>query len=102
MEDCEYGRGENVARNTFLLQDGYERGLVQHFFTWEEISELLSGFRVFDVECHDERFPSSFGIDKSFVQSTTGFKGHIDSSNLNLDLRYSRWHIAAEKAVTNS
>jgi SAM-dependent methyltransferase len=96
-EDCEYGRGKRVARNTFTLQTGYEKGLVQHFYNWEEASELLRRFKLFDVECHDERFPSSFGIDKAYQQSSKGVKGRIDLSSLDLDMKYSRWHIAAEK-----
>jgi SAM-dependent methyltransferase len=96
-EDCEYGRGERVARNTFVLQKGYEKGLVQHFYSLAEVSGLLRRFKLFDIECHDERFPSSFGIDKAYRQSSRGFKGRIDLSNLDLHMKYSRWHVAAER-----
>jgi SAM-dependent methyltransferase len=95
--DCEYGRGQKVATNTFILKEGYEKGLVQHFYSWEDVANLLGRFRIFDIECHDERFPSSFGIDKAFLQSSRGLKGPIDDSAPNLDLKYSRWHVAAER-----
>lgn len=102
VEDCEYGRGEKVGHNTFILEKGYERGLAQHFFTREEVSELLGRFRLFDIECHDERFPSSFGVDKAYLQTSKGLKGHVDLSSLDLNMKYSRWHIAAEKVRMNS
>jgi SAM-dependent methyltransferase len=98
-EDSECGRGREVDRNTFILQEGYEKGIVQHFFDLGEIEQLLDGFRIFDIECHEERFPDVFTVDKSFLQSSKGEKKFIDlSQRVNLGLKYSRWHIAAEKA----
>ncbi|MGA2461294.1 MAG: class I SAM-dependent methyltransferase [Candidatus Bathyarchaeia archaeon] len=96
-EDCEYGRGEKTERNTFVLQEGYEKGLIQHFYDLQDLSELLKGFRVLDIECHEESFPRSFSVDKAFLQSSRGFGGQVDLSNLGSFLKYSRWHIAAEK-----
>lgn len=97
-EDSECGRGEKVANNTFVLQEGYEKGIIQHFFDWEEIKELFKGFNIFDVELHEERFPETFTIDKAFIQSSRGERRFIDlSKSVDLNLKYSRWHIAAEK-----
>ena len=87
-----------VGHNTFVLQKGYEKGIIQHFFGLEEIKELLKGFKIFDIKLHEERFPSIYTVDKAFLQSSKGVKKYIDLSRpINMDLKYSRWHIAAEK-----
>jgi len=97
-EDSECGRGEEVAKNTFVLKEGYEKGLIQHYFNPKEINELFKGFRVFDLELYEERFPDLFTIDKSFLQSSRGIKKDIDLTKpLKMNLKYSRWFIAAEK-----
>lgn len=97
-EDSEYGRGEEVDRNTFVLQEGYEKGLIQHFFDLEELQELLAGFKIFDIEIYEQKFPDMYTIDKAFLQSSKGIRKHIDLSQpTRFDLKYSRWHIAAEK-----
>jgi len=96
--DSECGRGQEVEKNTFVLQEGYEKGFMQHFFELEEIKELLEGFKIFDIECHEQLFPQVYSVDKAFLQSSRGQKKFIDvSSPLDLNLKYSRWHIAAEK-----
>lgn len=98
-EDSDFGRGRKVAHNTFELEEGYEKGLIQHYFDLEEIKELLEGFRIFDIELYEERFPKIFTIDKSFLQSSKGLKKYIDlSQTVDMDLKGSRWYIAAEKA----
>jgi ubiquinone/menaquinone biosynthesis C-methylase UbiE len=97
-EDAECGRGEKVANNTFVLQEGYEKGIIQHFFDSEEIKELLKDFKIFDIELHEQRFPDIFTIDKAFLQSSKGERRFIGLSKpVDLNLKYSRWHIAAEK-----
>ncbi len=97
-EDSEFGRGEKVAHNTFVLQEGYEKGIIQHYFDLEEIKELFEGFKVFDIELYEERFPSVFTVDKAFLQSSKGTKNYIDLSKpIDMNLKYSRWYIAAEK-----
>lgn len=90
--------GKKTDRNTFILQEGYEKGIIQHFFDLDEIRELLDGFRIFDIECHEQRFPEIFTVDKGFLQSSRGTKEYIDLSKpVDFNLKYSRWHIAAEK-----
>lgn len=97
-DDSEFGRGRKVDHNSFELQEGYEKGLVQHYFDIEEVKELFEGFKVFDIELYDERFPRSFTVDKSFLQSSKGLKRYVDlSQTLNMDLKNSRWYVAAEK-----
>lgn len=96
--DSEFGRGEEVEKNTFVLQEGYEKGLIQHYFDLEQVIELFEGFRIFDIECHERRFPELYTVDKGFIQSSTGGKKYIDVSKpIDLNLKYSRWHIVAEK-----
>lgn len=97
-EDCEFGRGEEVERNTFVLKEGYEKGLIQHYFDSGQIKELFGGFKIFDIEMREERFPGIFSIDKAFLQSSKGIKRYVDySETVNMNLKYSRWHVAAEK-----
>ncbi len=97
-EDSEFGVGEEVEHNTFILQNGYEKGVIQHYFDLEEIKELLEGFSIFDIELHEEKFPSIFTVYKAFSQSSRKCKKYIDiSKHFDMNLKYSRWHIAAEK-----
>lgn len=97
-EDSEFGRGEKAGHNTFTLTEGYEKGIIQHYFDLEEIKDLLAGFNVFDIELYERRFPETFTVDKSYVQSSTGIKKYIDlSKTIDMNLKYSRWYIAAEK-----
>ena len=96
-EDSECGRGEKTGNNTYVLQEGYERGIIQHFFDLEEIKELLTGFRIFDIELYEEKFPEVYSLDKSFLQSSKGIKKYIDLSNPNLNIKSSRRHITAER-----
>lgn len=97
-EDCEFGRGEKTEKNTYILQKGYEKGLIQHYFNLEEIKELFSGFKIFDLNNYQDLFPGMFTIDKSFMQSSKNIKKYIDlSSHVYLNLKYSRWYVAAEK-----
>jgi len=55
-EDYEFGVGEEVAKNEFIVSEGYEKGLVQHFFSEPEIKNLFEGlFRVIYSEIHESR-----------------------------------------------
>lgn len=55
-EDYEYGIGKEVARNTFELAEGYEKGLVQHFFAEDEIVALFDGlFRIIYSEITEQK-----------------------------------------------
>lgn len=98
IDDSEFGRGEMTEKNTHVLQGGYEDGIIQHYFDLDELSELLEGFKVFDIYRDDEVFPSDFSIDKAYLQSSQGLKKYIDLSKpVDMGLKYSRWYIAAEK-----
>jgi len=97
-EDSEYGRGQEVEKNTFVLEEGYEKGIIQHFFDFGEIEELFTGFKIFDIELYEQKFPDVFTIDKAFLQSSKCERKFIDLLKpVELNLKYSRWHIAAEK-----
>jgi SAM-dependent methyltransferase len=73
VNDCEYGKGELVGRNTFILTDGYEKGLPQHYFDEEDIEQLFQGFSLLDLR----RIETLFG------------RG--------LSQRHSRWNVTAER-----
>jgi SAM-dependent methyltransferase len=72
-EDFEYGDGEQAGKNTFVVSEGYERGLVQHFFSRAETEELFDGlFRILYSEITENRLGPDF------------------------QRKYSRWVFAAE------
>lgn len=98
-KDSEFERGGKIEDNTFTLQEGYEKGIMQHYFDLGQIKELFKEFNIFDIEMHEEKFPGVFGVDKAFLQSSKGVKRYIDfSKDIDMDLRYSRWHITAERS----
>lgn len=100
-EDSGFEPNGRMPSNTQILQGGYEKGFLQHFFDLGEIKELFGGFKVFDIELHEERFPDLFTVDKAFIQSFKGERKYIDFSKpVELNLKYARWYIAAEKEVS--
>jgi len=97
-ESSEFGRGEKTDNNTFVLQEGYEKGIIQHFFDLKEIEELMRDFRVFNIDLVEEISPAEYTLDKAFLQSSQGIKKYFDLTKpLDLSLKESRWHIVAEK-----
>ncbi len=74
-EDFEYGVGVEAGPNTFVVGDGYEKGLVQHFFSRAETEELFDGlFRILYSEISESRLGPDF------------------------QRKYSRWVFAAERS----
>lgn len=60
-DDADFGVGEETDKNTFVVTDGFEKGLIQHFFTLEEIHELMGQlFRTIYIETHDHRLAPDF------------------------------------------
>jgi len=54
--DYECGVGTEVAPNEFIVTSGYEKDLVQHFFTEDEIKTLVDGlFRIIYSEIHENK-----------------------------------------------
>jgi len=97
-ESSEFGRGKKTDNNTFVLDEGYEKGIIQHYFDLKEIEELMRDFRVFNVDLVEEISPAEYTLDKCFLQSSQGFKKYFDLTKpLDLSLKDSRWHVVAEK-----
>src|SRR5215212_2949353 len=60
-DDSEFGVGEEAGANTFVVTDGFEKGLIQHFFTLDEIHELIGqSFRTIYIETQDHRLAPDF------------------------------------------
>lgn len=98
VESSECGRGKKISKNTYTLEEGYEKGLIQHYFDLGEIKELLEGFRIFDLELCEQKFPSFYTLDKAFLQSSRGMKKYLNLNEpIDFNLKNSRWFIAAEK-----
>ncbi|MEW6607906.1 MAG: class I SAM-dependent methyltransferase, partial [bacterium] len=51
--DTECGKGEEIEEKTFLLPGDVEGNLPQHFFSLNEIKELLVNFEITDFECRE-------------------------------------------------
>jgi len=75
--DSECGRGERVEENTYVLDDGYEEGMLQHFFDRQHIAELLGDYEIFDIEHIKREYPTEFTLDKSHRQSSEGIKNRL-------------------------
>jgi ubiquinone/menaquinone biosynthesis C-methylase UbiE len=60
-EDFEFGIGEEAGPNTFVVVEGYEKGLVQHFFSANETEALFDGlFRILYSEITENRLGPDF------------------------------------------
>lgn len=44
-----YGKGAKIEENTFIEQDGVERGVLHHFTNKEELERLFESFKIIDV-----------------------------------------------------
>ena len=51
-ESLDFGKGEEIELGTFILTEGHEKGLAQHFFTEQEMEKLLAGYRILNWELH--------------------------------------------------
>src|SRR5712691_10422623 len=61
VEDFERGVGKEVAPNHFIVSEGFEAGLVQHFFSLDEIRSLFDGlFRIIYSETTEKRLGPDF------------------------------------------
>jgi len=94
--DSECGRGQKVEENTYVLEEGYEEGMLQHFFDQKHITELLADYKIFDIEHIKREYPTEFTIDKSYLQSSEGMKTQVDVTDTTFDRQHSRWWLAAE------
>lgn len=99
VQDCEYGRGTEIEHHTFLLENGYENGMPQHFYDTEEIRKLLEEFVIIDIERVDTLFSESFGIDKAFLLSSGNNIINIDPFSTKT-IKYSEWFITCQLLKT--
>jgi len=44
-----FDKGEKTGKHTYVLEEGPEKGQIQHYFDIEEIQELLEGFDIIDI-----------------------------------------------------
>jgi len=51
--DTECGQGKEIEEKTFLLPGDVEGNLPQHFFSLNEIKNLLVNFKITDLECRE-------------------------------------------------
>jgi SAM-dependent methyltransferase len=58
--DCDYGKGKEIEENTFLIPGDVEKNLPQHFFSYDEIKELFSGFTLDHIEAEERLYPEGF------------------------------------------
>ncbi|MFQ6086796.1 MAG: class I SAM-dependent methyltransferase, partial [Candidatus Bathyarchaeia archaeon] len=49
-----YGEGIEVEENTFMQENGPERGVIHHFVDKNELRELLGNFRIVDLEAREK------------------------------------------------
>jgi ubiquinone/menaquinone biosynthesis C-methylase UbiE len=50
-----YGRGVKVGKDTFIRQNGPEKGVIHHFTDEEEIAKLLKDFKNVDIELRERK-----------------------------------------------
>jgi SAM-dependent methyltransferase len=60
-EDFEFGVGQEVEPNTFMVDHGFEQGLVQHFFTKADLDSVFDGlFRIIYSEISESKLGPDF------------------------------------------
>lgn len=77
-DSYDFGKGKEIEPGTFILTDGPEKGLPQHFWTEAELDDLLSGWSILNWELHVR---------------------YLDRARTTKD---SRWAISAEKSGHSS
>ncbi len=53
-----YGKGVKVEENTFIQENGPERGVLHHFVNENELHELLENFRIVNLEAREKMIGS--------------------------------------------
>jgi SAM-dependent methyltransferase len=78
-EDARYGEGDEIESHTFIHRQGIEAGVPHHFFTPEEIGDLLGGFERLELEerkrLYDDKEPV-FGDDPRLKSRTEATLQH--------------------------
>ena len=55
-----YGKGVKVENDTFIRQNGPEKGVIHHFADKEEIARLLKDFKNVNIELHEQKSPDGY------------------------------------------
>jgi ubiquinone/menaquinone biosynthesis C-methylase UbiE len=55
-----YGKGVKVEEDTFIRQNGPEKGVIHHFTDKEEIAKLLEGFKNVNIELLERKSPDGY------------------------------------------
>jgi hypothetical protein len=50
-----YGKGVKVEKDTFIRQNGPEKGVIHHFTDKEEIAKLLKDFKNVNIELRERK-----------------------------------------------
>lgn len=60
-EDFEFEIGEKISFNTFMIPEGFEKGLIQHFFSLKEVHELFDEhFKIIYIEKSEHVYGPDF------------------------------------------
>ncbi len=70
-----FGKGKKTEGHTYVLEEGYEKGEIQHYFDVEEIRELLFGFKIIDLRHSIE---------------------HVYNEKRDVKATFARWFVTAE------
>jgi ubiquinone/menaquinone biosynthesis C-methylase UbiE len=65
-----YGKGVKVEKDTFIQQNGPEKGVIHHFTDKEEIAELLRDFQNVDIELHERKSADGYFQSRLVVVAT--------------------------------
>ena len=49
-----YGKGAEVEENTFIEQEGIEKGVIHHFTDEKEIERLFKNFKIVSLELSEK------------------------------------------------
>ena len=87
-----------LKRSVIVTSSGASTRIEGARLTDEQVEKLLKGFKIFDIELYERKFPSIYTLDKAFLQSSKGIKKYIDLTKpIDFNLKDSRWYIAAER-----
>ena len=65
--DSNYGKREEIERNTFILEGDFENGLPQHYFSGDELEELTHGFKIKQIILSEETFLNDLNKTSMYV-----------------------------------
>jgi ubiquinone/menaquinone biosynthesis C-methylase UbiE len=65
-----YGKGVKIEKDTFIQQNGPEKGVIHHFTDKEEIVRLLRGFQNVDIELRERKSANGYLESRLIVIAT--------------------------------